>query len=457
MYKIVKYGKFHERRNFAQAKLRLELPNLIENQLDSFKKFIDSDIQGLFAEVSPIRNKKDGSLELHLFNPRFDEPETTIRECKEKEISYTRALRCDARFFNLDTGDTKEQLGIFLADFPWMTPTGTFVINGAERVVVNQIIRSSGVLFKQALDAKTGNISIQGQVIPTRGAWIEYGINTKEILNVAVDRSNKVVLPIFLKAIGFSSHDEMIEVLGKNEKFIETLNKNPEKTYEVSMEELYGKIKSGDNIPSDAIHKYLRDHLMDQRRYDLMEVGRYKFNKKLDFVERARGHVLAKSYKISEKLNSKGEVVQEAMTLEKGTYIDNRIADIISNNRSDFRKVLELEHDIELDPEGKEPKQPTIIETIKVTANQPDDSKRDVVIVGSYFEESRQFITTSDMVAATSYWLNLLDNVGHFDDVDNLANRRLRLTGELLQNEFRQGLMRLEKNTIDKMSTTNDA
>ncbi len=446
MYKIIKYGKFHERRNFAQAKLRLELPYLIENQLDSFKKFAEQDIVELFNDFSPIMNKKDGNLELYLLNPRFDEPDTTIRECKEKEISYTRALRCDAQFVNTEeSGDIKEAKGIFLLDFPWMTPNGTFVINGAERIIVNQIIRSSGVLFKQASDPKTGALVVEGMVIPTRGAWIEYGANTKDVLYVSVDKSNKTPLPIFLKSIGIETYDDMKRLFGENQKLVEVLDKIPERTYEESMSELYGKIKSGDSIPLEGIQSYLQAHLMTKEHYDLMAVGRYKYNKKLDFIERAKGHKLAKAYKISEKVDENGEVIQEAMTLEKGVLVTKEIAALLDKNRADFREPLKLEHDLD--------SVPTYIEVIEVVANQPDDTKRKVKIIGNNSVEDRELISTSDIIAATSYWLNLFDNVGSFDDVDNLANRRLRLTGELLQNEFRQGLIRLRKNTVDKMST----
>ncbi|MCR5564808.1 MAG: DNA-directed RNA polymerase subunit beta [Gammaproteobacteria bacterium] len=448
MYSLVKYGKKHVRRNFRQAKHILELPNLIENQLDSFKEFTEVGLKELFEDISPVTHlygpNQEKRIELYFNGYHFDEPKYSILECKERETSYTKSLRCEVQLHISETGEVKENKNVFMADFPWMTPTGTFIINGAERVVVNQIIRSSGVLFKEEVDSKLGKSTIIGQVIPTRGAWIEFETGSKDILYAKVDRSKKIYLPEFLKSIGIETHDMMKELFGATELLVKTLEKDPSKDYEEAMKNLYMKVK-GDDIPVEGVKNYLQSHLMDHRRYDLMEVGRYKFNKKLDFVERALGNYLAKDYVITAKHDETHD--QEEMVLAKGTYVDKDIAKILRDNRTDFRRVLKLDKELrnEMDLE------PTMVEEIQVyTAANPLNI---VKIVGSYFEEERQYITTSDMIAATSYWLNLFDHVGHYDDVDNLANRRLRLTGELLSNQIRVGLAKLEKSILEKMTT----
>ena len=448
MYSLVKYGKKHVRRNFRQAKHIYELPNLIENQLDSFKTFTEEGLKELFDDISPITHKygqnQDKTIELFFKGYHFEEPKYSILECKQRETSYTKALRCEVLLRISETETVKEHKNVFMADFPWMTPTGTFIINGAERVVVNQIIRSSGVLFKEELDAKIGKSTIKGQVIPTRGAWIEFETGSKDILYAKVDRSKKIYLPEFLKSIGIETHEEMLKLFGDTELLRKTLEKDPSETYEEAMKDLYLKVK-GDEIPAEGVKKYLQSHLMDHRRYDLMEVGRYKFNKKLDFVERARGNYLAQDYTITAKHDEYRD--QEEIVLKKGTFIDEEVAKLLSNNRTDFRRVLNLPNELV----SEEDPCITQIEEVKVyTASDPNTI---VNIIGSNNDETRIFITTSDMIAATSYWLNLFDHVGHYDDVDNLANRRLRLTGELLTNQIRQGLMKLEKSIVDKMTT----
>ncbi|MCR5740993.1 MAG: DNA-directed RNA polymerase subunit beta [Gammaproteobacteria bacterium] len=447
MYKIVKYGKKHERRNFRQAKHIYELPNLIENQLDSFKQFTEVGLKELFDDISPVTHNygpnQDKSIELYFKNYHFEEPKYSIFECKQRETSYTKALRCEVLLNISETGEVKEHKSVFMADFPWMTPTGTFIINGAERVVVNQIIRSSGVLFKEEVD-KTGKSTIIGQVIPTRGAWIEFETGSKDILYAKVDRSKKIYLPVFLRSIGLETHEMMIKLFGENELLLKTLEKDPSENYEDAMKELYMKVK-GDDIPVEGVKSYLESHLMDHRRYDLMEVGRYKFNKKLDFAERAEGHTLAKDYVITEKHDN--DFDQEMVVLKKGTRVTKEIADLIRRNRIDFERVLDLPKELVNEADMR----PTVVEEIQVISDM--NPLKVVNIVGSNFFEDRIYITTSDMIAATSYWLNLFDGVGNYDDVDNLANRRLRLTGELLSNQIRVGLIKLEKSILEKMTT----
>ena len=448
LYSLVHYGKKHVRRNFRQAKHIYELPNLIENQLDSFKTFTEEGLKELFDDISPITHKygqnQDKTIELFFNGYHFEEPKYSILECKQRETSYTKALRCEVLLSISENGVVKENKNVFMADFPWMTPTGTFIINGAERVVVNQIIRSSGVLFKEELDAKIGKAIIKGQVIPTRGAWIEFETGSKDILYAKVDRSKKIYLPEFLKAIGIDTHEKMLKLFGDTELLRKTLEKDPSQTYEDAMKDLYLKVK-GDEIPAEGVKKYLQSHLMDHRRYDLMEVGRYKFNKKLDFVERARGNYLAQDYTITEKHDE--YIDQEKVVLKKGTLVDEEVADLLAKNRTDFRRVLHLENELISEED------PCITQIEEIKVYTPADPETVVNIIGSNNDETRIFITTSDMIAATSYWLNLFANVGHYDDVDNLANRRLRLTGELLTNQIRLGLTKLEKSIIDKMTT----
>ena len=447
-YKNVQYGKFHTRRNFARTKHVKELPNLIENQINSFKWFTEVGLKNLLSNLT-ISNPSQ-TLELYFGDYHFEEPTSSILECKERDTSYTRTLSCMVRFHNAEipgTDDMKEDK-VFLCDFPWMTPTGTFIINGAERVVVNQIVRSSGVLFKEEIDNKTLQSYLIGQVIPTRGSWIEFEMGSKNILYAKVDRSKKIYLPIFLKSIGLKDHDAIKELFGSDIEFLNaTLEKDQTQDNDEALRELYSKIKQGDEIPAEAVRSYLEGHLMDTKRYELMGVGRYKFNKKLDFVERALGHKLAQNYSIY-VTDSEGKKVKK--TLKKGTEITEAVAKEIENSRESFRRVLNLEFQLRNPYEiGGD----VIVEEIQVLAKQKNEEEKVVKIVGSYFDEEKDHITLSDMIAATSYYLNLIENVGHFDDVDNLANRRLRLTGELLSNAVRVGLAKLEKNVKDKMST----
>ena len=444
-YNEVKYGKFHVRRNFARTKHKLELPDLIENQIDSFKWFTTEGLRQLLSELT-ITNTNQ-TLELYFGDFSFEEPKTSILECKERETSYTSALSCMVKFHNGETDEITEEK-VFLCDFPWMTPTGTFIINGAERVVVNQIVRSSGVLFKQEVDNKTLQTNLIGQVIPTRGSWIEYEMGSKNILYAKVDRSKKIYFPVFLKSIGFRDHEAIKKLFGDDIEFLNaTLEKDSTQTCDEALKDLYAKIKQGDDIPAEAVKSYLETHLMETRRYDLMGVGRYKFNKKLDFLERAYGHKLAKNYNVYIK-DENGQKVKT--TLKKGTLIDESVVKILADNREVFREKPELEFQLRGDLDANDA---VIIEKIQVLALQKDDSEKVVTIIGSYFNEERQHITLSDIIASASYYLNLIENVGNYDDVDNLANRRLRLTGELLQNSFRVGLAKLEKSVKDKMST----
>jgi len=450
-YNNIKYGKFHVRRNFARTKHRLDLPYLIENQVDSFKLFTSSEndkpggLKDLLTSME-ISNQNQ-TLCLYFGDFSFEEPQYTILECKERETSYTKALKCKVKFYNGELGGEIKEENVFLCDFPWMTDTGTFIINGAERVVVNQIVRSSGVLYKEEVDPKTLQQNLIGQVIPTRGSWIEYEMGSRSILYAKVDRSKKIYLPVFLKAIGFKDHDAIKALFGENIEFLNaTFEKDSTKNCDEALKDLYGKIKQGDEIPADGVKAYLESHLMDLKRYDLMEVGRYKFNKKLDFVERAYGHKLAKKYTLYKEVNGEKQKIE----LKKGTEIDEEVAQLLSDCREQFRKEINLEfqlrNDVEIDDK-------VIVEEVQVIAKQKNDDEKVVNIIGSYFDEQRNHITLSDIIASTSYYLNLTENVGHFDDVDNLANRRLRLTGELLSNAFRVGLAKLEKSVKDKMST----
>lgn len=448
MYNEVKYGKFHTRRNFSRTKNKLELPNLIENQINSFNDFVENGLKELFDNL--VIENQDQTLQLFFGDYKFEEPENTILECKEKEISYTRALRCNISFQN--NGELKTS-NIFLADFPWMTPTGTFIINGAERVIVNQIIRSSGVLFKEELDTKTGKTLKVGQVIPTRGAWVEYEMGTKDILYAKVDRSKRIYLSVFLKAIGCGSNEDIQKLFGNSELLEKTLEKDTFNTLGDALNELYSKIKQEETAPAHIVKGFLASHLMDIRRYDLMNVGRYKFNKKLDFTERAYGHKLAKKYTIYDLVD--GEKVN-VETLEKGTLVDDVVLEKIRSHRDLFRKEAKLDyvlcHDI-IDFDESQIKEKVFIETIDVFSEV--NNKVAITIIGSDSEEGRNYITVSDMLAATSYYLNLFDGIGNYDDVDNLANRRARLTGELLKNQIRVGLAKLEKSVKDKMMTKN--
>ncbi len=439
-FKNVVYGKNRVRRNYSRVQTNVELPNLIEIQTKSFQWFVKEGIKELFTELSPIESHGE-KLELYLGNYEFGEPKYSISEAKINDVNYASPLKVDVMLKNKETGEIKEQQ-IFLGEYPIMTPWGTFVINGAERVIVTQIIRSAGVFFSSSVDKKSGQVMYAGQVIPTRGAWVEYETGTRNIWYAKLDRSKKIPLTTFLRAMGLNSNRDIINLYGRSQFLDNTFTKDETFGSDDALEQLYDKIRPGEKSTPEQARTYLAGRLFDNRRYDLASVGRYKVNKKLDVISRLESFVGTKTKLIVEEElvnNTTGEII-----LEKGNYsITAELCNILRNNRSSYRKKFTYDQMLE----GNS----VVLEILVV---QNDQQK--IKIIGNNQEETANHITLSDILSSVGYYMNLHVGIGSIDDIDHLGNRRLRLVGELLQNQFRIGLGKLEKNVRERMSISSD-
>lgn len=510
-YKTVKYGKKAERRDYSKMLHQVELPNLIEIQTKSFEEFVETGIDELLKDISPIEGH-NGDLKLYFEESSLSEPKYSTIETKIRDLNYSRQLSARVKLENAITGEVREST-VLMTDLPMMTPSGTFIINGAERVVVSQIVRSSGVYYTSELDKKLNQIKYSAQVIPTRGAWIEFEQGSKEILYAKLDRSKKVPLTTFIRALGFTTKKDIEEAFGRSSLITNTFEKDETKSPNEAVIDLYSKLRQGEKVPADAAREFIRMRLFDARRYDLAKVGRYKFNKKLDVLARAEGTYLANDIILD------GEVL-----VAKDTHLTKEVIQLLDQNRDAFRKqLITKENNLQNEtadeilattlPEGgntlyakenvvnlktgeilvkkneaiteevltnlrknrhsidekvikyfltedvykKESlRQGVISEILDVYIYDDAGDKSNVIrIIGSDQREDRIFVAVSDIVASISYFLNLYEGLGNVDDIDHLGNRRLRLIGELLKNQFRIGLARAEKNIKDKMSTTN--
>ena len=440
-WKNVVYGKNRVRRNYSRVQTNVELPDLIEVQTKSFDWFVNEGIKELFEEISPIKDHGE-KLELYFGNYEFDEPKYSITEAKRNVTSYSRPLKADVKLVSKETGEIKEQK-IFLGEFPMMTPWGTFVINGAERVIVTQIIRSAGAFYSKEVDKKTGQVQFYGQVIPTRGAWIEFEMGSKDIWYAKLDRSKKIPLTTFLRAMGLNSNKDIVELYGTSRFMMNTFEKDETFGSDDALEQLYDKLRPGEKANPEGARNYLASRLFEVRRYDLASVGRYKVNKKLDVLERVLNIGLGNCKLVNDLIdNETGEVVYEA-----GTVINQEVFDTLKANRHLISKVHEYEQMLE----GNS----VVLETLEVEYEK-DRVTSKVKLVGNDQNETANHVTLSDILAAVGYYVNLHDGIGRTDDIDHLGNRRLRLIGELLQNQFRIGLTKMEKNVKDRMSTSND-
>jgi len=441
-YKNVTYGKNRVRRNYSRVRANIELPNLIEVQTKSFESFIQEGLKELFTEISPIKDHGE-KLELYFGDYEFDEPKYTIPQAKKNDVNYAMALKVDVKLVNKETGEIKEQK-IFLGDYPMMTPWGTFIINGAERVIVSQIIRSAGVFYSSEIDKKSGQILYSGQIIPTRGAWIEFEMGTRDIWYAKIDRSKKIPLTTFLRALGLNSNREIIDLFGNSRFMMNTFEKDETFGADDALEQLYDKLRPGEKATPEGARNYLASRLFDNRRYDLASVGRYKVNKKLDVLDRVLNIGLDKCRFATDLVDQEtGEVVYAA-----GTVIDRKIYTSLKQKRGLFR----VNKDYEQMLEGSS----VVLEILDVEYKDKEGEWVTVKLVGNDQSETVNHITLSDILAAIGYFINLHDEIGKTDDIDHLGNRRLRLIGELLQNQFRIGLTKLEKNVRDRMSTSTD-
>ena len=424
-YKNVKYGDYRERRNFSRIRNTYELKDLLEIQKKSYEKFINEGIKEVFEDLFPVENFS-GTLSLEFGDYHFDEPRYSIKESKDRETTYSAPLRVEVRLLNRETGEVKEQ-EIFMGDMPIMTESGTFVINGAERVIVSQLVRSPSVYFNREID-KNGRELITSQIIPTRGTWLEFETDARDVLYVRIDRTRKVTLTTLLRAFGLSSDDQILSMFGEDDYLKNTIAKDSTKNTDEALIEIYEKLRPGEPATLDSSKNQIITRFFDEFRYDLAKVGRYKFNRKLNVSDRLLNQTLA------EDICDKDGVV----VLEKGTQITKANIDVLKDALKDGFGLQEVVVNDELDTYNK-------VQIIKIV--DPSDKKKKLIVMGNDQSIDVKRLTISDVYASVSYYLNLLHGVGH------LGNRRIRQVGELLQNQFRIGVSRMERVIRERMTT----
>ena len=444
-YKNVNYGKKSVRRNYSKIRTDVELPGLIEIQTKSFQDFVENGLKEVFTDMSPITSF-NGALKLYFGDYRFDEPKFDVVQSKLRRINYSRPLKVDVFLENEQTGGVVKH-ELFMGDIPYMTPVGTFVINGAERVIISQIIRSSGVYYAREVDKKTGDIKFKGTVIPTRGAWLEYEEGSKGVWYGKLDRSKKIPLTTVLRAYGLSSNEQIIDLFGDLSHFKDTFEKDTTTNSEEAAIEIYSKLRQGEIATIEGARGLIQQRLFDDNKYDLQKVGRYKYNIKLDVLQRAKGLTLARDVIANEDIfdDETGELVLEAGSriASMGEKIEGEVYDRLDACRAAFRTQIDCGNTLCDDPYN---------EILYVNVVKGDQSE-EVKVIGNDHRETALHITLSDILATVSYFINLYSGVGNVDDIDHLGNRRLRLIGELLKNQFRIGFSKLKKNIEDRMST----
>ena len=429
-YTIKKYGDYRERRNYAKTKNVVELGNLLEIQKKPYDWFITEGIKEVFDDIFPV-NSFTGNLTLEFGEYYFDAPRYTIKECKERYATYASPLKVKARLFNGETGEVKEQ-EIYLGDMPIMSESGTFIVNGAERVIVSQLVRSPSVYFTNEID-KNGRKTITSQMIPNRGTWLEYEQDARDIVYVRIDRTRKVPITTLLRAIGLSNDEDILDLFGEDSLLVKTIEKDTNKNTDESLLDIHSKLRPGEPSTLDSAKNQLITRFFDAFRYDLSKVGRYKFNKKLNVADRLLGCILAEDITVNKK-----------KLFTKGTEITKEVWEQLKEVLGNGYGVKEVLINSELDEHNK-------VQVVKVYSK--NDPKKVINVIGNDQSIDAKRLTISDIYASVSYYLNLLDGVGNFDEIDHLSNRRVRQVGELLQNQFRIGVSRIERVIRDRMST----
>ena len=429
-YKIVNCGGHRDRRNFSKIRNTYELKDLLEIQKKSYHWFLEEGIKDVFEDLFPVEDFS-GTFSLKFGDYHFDEPRFSIKESKDRETTYSAPLKVDVQLFNRETGEVKEQ-EIFMGDMPIMTDSGTFVINGAERVIVSQLVRSPSVYFNHEID-KNGRELITSQIIPTRGTWLEFEVDARDVLYVRIDRTRKVTLTTLLRAFGLSSDDDIYSMFGRNEYLENTISKDSTKNTDEALIEIYEKLRPGEPATLDSSKNQIITRFFDEFRYELARVGRYKFNRKLNVVDRLLGQVLAEDI-----------IVNGDVLFAKGTEITKaNLEDVREALSSDFG-ITEVKINEELDSYNK-------VQIVKIV--NPSDKNKTIDVIGNDPSIDARRLTISDVYASISYYLNLLYGVGNFDEIDHLGNRRVRQVGELLQNQFRIGVSRMERVIRERMTT----
>ena len=435
------------RRNYSRISGSLELPNLVEIQTNSYKWFKEVGIKEVFDDIYPITNFNE-TLSLEFVDCAFDEPKYSVNESKDRDANYAAPIRATLRLINSGTGEIKEQ-EVFMGDFPLMTDSGTFIINGAERVIVSQLVRSPGAYFADAID-KSGKTVFEGSIIPSRGTWLEFENDAKDVLNVRIDRNRKIPGTVLLRALGLSSNEDIIDVFGEHEFILNTLAKDNTTNTEEALIEIYNKLRPGEPATLEGATNLLYTRFFDPKRYDLAKAGRFKFKKKLSLLDRIAGRILAEDVK-----DVDGNVV-----CTKGTVVTNDVVDKLRTVFEAGAHTVEMKTNPRLESNG-------VLQVLNVYV---DESRTKVMkVIGTDLSLNCKYVTISDMIAAYSYMLNLVDifnsydlapedrvshmaRIGLLDDIDHLGNRRVRSVGELIQNQFRIGLSRMERVVKERMS-----
>ena len=435
------------RRNYSRISGSLELPNLVEIQTNSYKWFKEVGIKEVFDDIYPITNFNE-TLSLEFVDCAFDEPKYSVNESKDRDANYAAPIRATLRLINSGTGEIKEQ-EVFMGDFPLMTDSGTFIINGAERVIVSQLVRSPGAYFADAID-KSGKTVFEGSIIPSRGTWLEFENDAKDVLNVRIDRNRKIPGTVLLRALGLSSNEDIIDVFGEHEFILNTLAKDNTTNTEEALIEIYNKLRPGEPATLEGATNLLYTRFFDPKRYDLAKAGRFKFKKKLSLLDRIAGRILAEDVK-----DIDGNVV-----CTKGTVVTNEVVDKLRPVFEAGAHTVEMKTNPRLESNG-------VLQVLNVYV---DESRTKVMkVIGTDLSLNCKYVTISDMIAAYSYMLNLVDifnsydlapedrvshmaRIGLLDDIDHLGNRRVRSVGELIQNQFRIGLSRMERVVKERMS-----
>ena len=455
----IKLGR-KERMTFSKINEVAEMPNLIQIQTDSYDWFVREGFREVFEDVSPIKDYADNLVLEFIDYSLTDPPKYGQEECKERDVTYAAPLNVRVRLVNKETGEVKEQ-EVFMGDFPLMTEKGTFIYNGAERVVVTQLVRSPGPYYDKEID-KSGKNLFFTTVIPNRGAWLEYETDSNEIISVRVDRTRKQPVTTLLRAMGMGSNQEILDTFGEEPRLLKTLEKDTTTNYEEGLKEIYKKLRPGEPPTLESAQSLFNSMFFDPKRYDLAKVGRYKYNKKLGLFNRLVGNAVAEDVidpNTGEILAEKDQTVDKELARQienagvefvmvKSPADDGKVTKVIGNQFVDIDSYIDFDiSDIKM------PKQvyyPVLMDILR--ENEDQESVKEAIRYRKN-ELSPKHILVADVIASVSYLLNLNYGIGNIDDIDHLGNRRLRTVGELLQNQIRIGLSRMERTIKERMTT----
>ena len=451
----IKLGK-NTRMSYSRIGEVLDMPNLIEIQKNSYDWFLTKGLAEVFHDISQVTDFS-GNLILEFFDYSIDgTPKYSVEECKERDATFSAPLRAKVHLINKETGEVKEQ-EIFMGDFPLMTEQGTFIINGAERVVVSQLVRAPGIYYSMQMD-KTGKPLFSNTIIPNRGAWLEYETDSNDVVYVRIDRTRKIPVTVLLRALGLGTNPNLIEMFGDNELILSTIDKDVSKSKDEGLVEIYKRLRPGEPPTVESAEALLNSLFFDPRRYDLAKVGRYKFNKKLAISARISGLTLAEdvvSPVTGEILASAGERItrEKAVQIEENDVnrvvvdVDGKQVIVFSN------KMVNLSNYVDFDPAELEIKEKVYLPVLQdiLSAKLSQDELKEA-IMDNIDELIPRYIRIDDIYASVNYQINLSYGIGSTDDIDHLGNRRLRSVGELLQNQFRIGLARMERVVRERMS-----